>query len=625
MKVKLFVFLGLIIALSLSISNLAFPASIFSVVGTVRNADGTLASTGLAVTVTNQTRGLTDITTVGEQEVGKYGVVFVDMGNKMVADEEDTVNVTIRDADEVIATVIYQLTADDIAKGRAIVDVEIGSAPKPEASFTYSPQLDKYLSGQKIIFEAAESENIVSYDWDFGNGETYTGTLIHYRYRGEPDKSTTYIVTLAVKDGTGYTDTYAMDITVVPIEKNAEIVYELIGEPTTIGAKVWYSWVGTDQEKNVYKVSKIDDWNSYFVGYYDVSIENKERALWSKRIIATPVQGKPYAPEQLLIVGDEDWLSVKAYGVTELEVANLASIILSMTSGLPPVTATLPYFTELATTYLAPDYVDTSDYPLIDIEDVELAPLTIGYLASPGELRVYDSKGHITGLVNGEVREEIPDSAYFNDTVVILSASSSYRYEVMGTEEGTYGLEVTTVENEKANAFAAIDIPTTVHALHQYTIDWDALSKSEEGVTIKIDENGDLEPERTITSDSELTQDEYLFAMSVNPNGKLPTTWADVKRTQLFQNYPNPFNPDTWIPYTLAEQARAVIKIQATTGQLVKILTLGEKPAGIYISKNKAAYWDGRDDDGEPVASGVYFYTLRAGDYTATKKMIIAK
>ena len=153
----------------------------------------------------------------------------------------------------------------------------------------------------------------------------------------------------------------------------------------------------------------------------------------------------------------------------------------------------------------------------------------------------------------------------------------------------------------------------------------DVLSRGEEGVTVHVDTDGDGIFEGAVISDSEFTQDEYLLVTGVAPDGKYPTTWAHLKRTALFQNYPNPFNPDTWISYTLGEQARVTVRIYTPTGQLVRTLDLGDKPAGVYLSKGKAAHWDGCDDAGQPVASGVYFYTLHAGSFRATRKMAIAR
>jgi len=93
----------------------------------------------------------------------------------------------------------------------------------------------------------------------------------------------------------------------------------------------------------------------------------------------------------------------------------------------------------------------------------------------------------------------------------------------------------------------------------------------------------------------------------------------------LSQNYPNPFNPDTWIPFELAQDANVAINIYNAKGQLIRVLNLGKQKAGVYVTKYKAAYWDGRDNAGEKVASGIYFYTLRAGNFRATRKMVILK
>ena len=97
------------------------------------------------------------------------------------------------------------------------------------------------------------------------------------------------------------------------------------------------------------------------------------------------------------------------------------------------------------------------------------------------------------------------------------------------------------------------------------------------------------------------------------------------KETSLLPNYPNPFNPETWIPYQLSEPAEVTLHIYGVDGRLIRTLALGHQPAGTYQSKNRAAYWDGKNEVGEPVASGVYFYTLTAGDFSATRKMLIMK
>ena len=97
------------------------------------------------------------------------------------------------------------------------------------------------------------------------------------------------------------------------------------------------------------------------------------------------------------------------------------------------------------------------------------------------------------------------------------------------------------------------------------------------------------------------------------------------KETALLPNYPNPFNPETWIPYQLATPADVSLTIYDIQGRVVRDLDLGHQRPGVYHSRARAAYWDGRNAVGEPVASGVYFYTLTAGDFTATRKLLIRK
>jgi hypothetical protein len=102
-----------------------------------------------------------------------------------------------------------------------------------------------------------------------------------------------------------------------------------------------------------------------------------------------------------------------------------------------------------------------------------------------------------------------------------------------------------------------------------------------------------------------------------------------VTESRLWQNYPNPFNPDTWIPYQLAQPGNVTISIYNISGQLIRRLDLGYKPSGFYLGKGRVAYWDGKNEDGERVSSGMYFYAINAasktGDFTAARKMILMK
>lgn len=91
----------------------------------------------------------------------------------------------------------------------------------------------------------------------------------------------------------------------------------------------------------------------------------------------------------------------------------------------------------------------------------------------------------------------------------------------------------------------------------------------------------------------------------------------------LENNFPNPFNPETWIPYQISGEADVVIRIYSVTGQLVKALDLGYKRPGRYMTKATAAHWDGTNEIGERVSSGIYYYSIKAGDFTAVRKMVV--
>ena len=135
---------------------------------------------------------------------------------------------------------------------------------------------------------------------------------------------------------------------------------------------------------------------------------------------------------------------------------------------------------------------------------------------------------------------------------------------------------------------------------------------------------------KVINSDGQETVRHGAFTyeapeLAVETQQKLITKWGKVKHTILLQNYPNPFNPETWIPYVLAEDAYVTVRIYNLKGELIRTLEVGKRQRGIYVSPERAVYWDGTDEAGEPVASGVYFYQLSAGDFRQTRRMVLMK
>lgn len=101
---------------------------------------------------------------------------------------------------------------------------------------------------------------------------------------------------------------------------------------------------------------------------------------------------------------------------------------------------------------------------------------------------------------------------------------------------------------------------------------------------------------------------------------RIPRAW----RPEI-QNYPNPFNPETWIPYQLTQSGPVTISIYNSAGQLTEVLYLGYQTAGTYLSRERAAHWDGKNAAGEDVSSGVYFYRIQAADFIGVGKMLLTR
>ncbi len=119
---------------------------------------------------------------------------------------------------------------------------------------------------------------------------------------------------------------------------------------------------------------------------------------------------------------------------------------------------------------------------------------------------------------------------------------------------------------------------------------------------------------------------------AVESRGKAHATWAEVRRaartpseTVFLPSYPNPFNPETWIPFDLHDSVGVTVSIHDAGGRVVRRLDLGELPAGTYRARDRAAHWDGRNEQGELVSSGVYFAELRAGAYRSTRRVAVRK
>jgi hypothetical protein len=227
---------------------------------------------------------------------------------------------------------------------------------------------------------------------------------------------------------------------------------------------------------------------------------------------------------------------------------------------------------------------------------------------SPVELRVIDSEGRVTGLVGGEVVTEIPDAAYHDNTVTIFFPLGFYRYEIEGTNDGSYSLIVSAVTRDGNIDFVATDIPAKDDSNHRYSIRWDVLAQSEEGVTVQVDADGDGTFEQTITSGSELGGEDF-----------------GVITTEEFVSHgPNPVTgAGTAFFYALPEgTSTARLMIYGVSGRL-----LFETPIDADSTRfPSVGTWNPVDQDGIPLANGPYIYVLIAdGKTIGHGKMVIQR
>ena len=373
-------------------------------------------------------------------------------------------------------------------------------------------------SGDFVLFDGSNSDapdgTIVSYKWNFGDGETAESRIVTYRFRGATKQPKTYAITLTVTDDKGAKAGDTVSVTVYPLKRYIPVYSSLSHllpppQPKIMEVRVYYNWVAEIEGQDEYIVSEVhlDSAADLNFALYMFSIKDDDEKIWSRIHKGVGKEDVSFVypfnvPRDCSkTIGDEHFKGL-AVGPN----SNLNFLVYGVELGLKP-----SFFRVSLTIELGPGKQTEvpSIYPEGGMDGI------LATVASPVELRTYDSNENVTGLVNGEIKEEIPNSMYDEEskTCVIFSPQdiNSHRYETAGTDEGAYGLGITSVKyGETTTTFTATDIPTASGAIHQYTIDWDVLSQGEKGVTVQIDSDGDGVFERTVTADNELSQEEFL-------------------------------------------------------------------------------------------------------------------
>ncbi len=209
-------------------------------------------------------------------------------------------------------------------------------------------------------------------------------------------------------------------------------------------------------------------------------------------------------------------------------------------------------------------------------------------------------------------------------SVAAVSESVSASTAAPLTEAALDGSVITlTLSGRKfERSIFVISDPVSVTGISGVTVGtFDIDRQSDTEITVELTFDGNLTTDGTLT----ITVGADAIAEYNGPALTAQVTVTASRENALAANYPNPFNPETWIPYQLSKPADVTLTIYDIKGHVVRTLDLGHQRAGLYQARSRAAHWDGRNNIGEKVASGVYFYMFTAGDFTATRKMLIRK
>ena len=212
-----------------------------------------------------------------------------------------------------------------------------------------------------------------------------------------------------------------------------------------------------------------------------------------------------------------------------------------------------------------------------------------------------------------------PSATAAAPTATLNSTPSAWAFVVSGTFANTADGYTVSVTNRRTNVTVTDTVQRGYFAAAFGDLTQKAVVQTGDVISVQVlDSAGNIIGELTpYTVTSKMIETAFIsLALEVVPP---PET------TVLLQNYPNPFNPETWIPYQLSEAADVSITIYDVTGNVVRSLNLGHQPAGYYRSRSQAAYWDGKNNLNEKVASGIYFYQIQAGQFSATRRMLILK
>ena len=239
-----------------------------------------------------------------------------------------------------------------------------------------------------------------------------------------------------------------------------------------------------------------------------------------------------------------------------------------------------------------------------------------GYIVNASKAGTFAFTG--SAWTNEPTVDAAPPAGQNDDAWAFVVCGSLLNSDIMNVRNGHY---TATVKNLRTG----VTVAEALDANGYFTAAWADLNRK------AVVEAGDGIEIAVANSVGSIVSGPFTYEITPNELGntllKVQLKLGEIipEKTALLQNFPNPFNPETWIPYNLKDANPVSIRIYNSTGQLIRTLDMGYRDAGIYASRDKAAYWDGKNKVGEQVPSGIYFYNITAGEFTATKKMLVKK
>ena len=348
-----------------------------------------------------------------------------------------------------------------------------------------------------------------------------------------------------------------------------------------------------------------DDANDWLelrnVSTVDIALDHWELTIWaggSKVVVSFPVGTVIPAGEVLLVTN------------TEMPTADASVLsVVADTFALPQTDFALILrdpiaFGDITGNYVQAEGESPQTVPALTVNTTweRTQPIIFGYRAEAWAQSTYQDGLGTPGYRHPASTADLNSDGVVNILDLVLVASQ------FGTTDTTADL----------NADGTVDMDDLVFVANA----WGSVAGAPTAGTV----NAWLQLARQNVSDvvATSTPEGFSYARGLQTLEQLARALVP-ETTVLMANYPNPFNPETWIPYQLSKAADVTISIHATDGNVVRTLTLGHQDAGMYKTRTRAAYWDGKNELGESVASGLYFYTLTAGDFTATRRMLILK